>query len=153
MWSKKKLMLSPWQCCLSMMLLMRGLWWVPFCISVECDACCHISVSKCFLVFPTTPYSPTLGPAQAFLWYTVGWETWQCWKPPSPVLRVSSETASLLCKRPRTDVSAPLSMLGGASTGFRMSTLITHGTYLLKTWKTLHSLVLWLQESMMKSVT
>lgn len=53
-------MLCPWQCCLSMMLLLTGLWWVPFCIFVECDACCHISVPKCFLVFLTTPYSPTL---------------------------------------------------------------------------------------------
>lgn len=72
---------------------------------------------------------------KGFLWFTVGWKTWRCWKQPSPVLRVSSETASLLCKRPRTDASAPPSMLGGATTGFKMPTLIMHGTYVLKTWK------------------
>lgn len=100
-------------------LYFSSMWGLPFCVKM----------------FPMT-----LCTTQASLWFTVGWATWQCWKLPSLVLRVSSETGSLLCRTPGTDVSAPLSMLGGATTWFRMSTLMPHGDYLLKTWGTLHSL-------------
>lgn len=72
------------------------------------------------------------GLTQEFLRFTVGWKTWQCWKPPSPASRVSSETASPLCRKPRTGVSAPLSTLGGATAGLRMSTLMLPGNTQLK---------------------
>lgn len=71
---------------------------------------------------------------QASQWFILGSRTWRCWRPPSLVLRVSSETVSLLCKRPRTGVSAPLSILGGATTRFRVSTLTLHGN--LNPWTT-----------------
>lgn len=67
------------------------------------------------------------GLTQEFLRFTAGWKTWQCWKPPSPASRVSSETASPLCRKPRTGASAPLSTLGGATAGLRMSTLMLPG--------------------------
>ena len=80
-------------------------------------------------------------PTQASQWFTAGWRTWRCWKPPSPASRVSSRIASLLWKTPKTGVSAPLSTLGGATTRFRMSTLTLHGKYPVELWRrTQHSL-------------
>ncbi len=93
----------------------------------------HCSSLKDFsLLLLITPRSPTVCPTQASLWFTVEWRTWRCWKPPSLVLKVSSETASLLCEKPRTGVSAPLSTLGGATTRFRTSTLMLPGNNLLE---------------------
>lgn len=42
---------------------------------------------------------------------------------------------------PKTGVSAPPSTLGGATTGFRMSTLMLRGNYLLKENTALNILV------------
>ena len=86
------------------------------------------AVVMCFI----SPHSPTLCLTQASPCFTVGCRTWRCWKPPSLVLWVSTETASPLCKRPRTGVSAPLSTPDGATTRFWMSTLMLHGNYLFK---------------------
>lgn len=66
-------------------------------------------------------------PIQASLWFIVDLRTWPCWKPPSRASRVSSKTASLLCRRPGTDVSAPPSTAGGATTWFGTSTSTSHG--------------------------
>lgn len=86
---------------------------------------------KLFAVFHITQFSLTdLCSTQASPWFTVGWGAWRCWKQPNLVLKVSSETASLLCKTPGTGVSAPLSMLGGATTGSKMLTLMPHGNCL-----------------------
>lgn len=68
-----------------------------------------------------------LRPIQASLWFTVDLRTWPCWKPPSRASRVSSKTASPLCRRRGTDASAPRSTAGGATTRSGTSTLRMHG--------------------------
>lgn len=73
------------------------------------------------------PSRADLCSTQASLWFTVGWRIWRCWKPPSLVLKVSTETASLLWKTPRTGFSAPLCTLGGATTRSRTPTLTLLG--------------------------
>lgn len=64
---------------------------------------------------------------QELLRFTVGWKTWLCWKQHSPASRVSSETASPLCRKPKTGVSAPRSTLGGATAALRVSTMMLPG--------------------------
>lgn len=74
-------------------------------------------------------YTNVRGPSQASRWFTAGWRTWRCWKPPSLGSRASSGTASPRCQRPRTGASAPLCTPGGATATFQTSTLMPHGKW------------------------